>query len=591
MAANTGFAGFSGHRQGNGDIAATEGLTSFSITTNNRGFIGNYNLEIGKKYYWEVRAKSFGGSQDQLYIGVCKDDIDLTANRGGGGVSGGGYGFENYNNNVYLSSSSSAGSGPGQFRSPPNNVRVKVDRVNHTISWALDDGSFSSTYSIPSTGRLYPWLGSGGGSNTAEARANFGQDSTFSGDLTAQTNTDQNGFSEFYYSVPSGFLACCNGNRGVDSNIDPNLTDDDHPQKQFTVEQYTGNNSSRTVNIGFQPDLILFKIPATGNSWSITDTVRGGTASSTKTLKTDDESAESTGAFVALTGYVSNGFTLTSSSGSDFNTNSTVYNAHCWRAGGAPSADNSAGAGNTPTANSVKIDGSNLGSALAGSIPATRLSANTKAGCSIITYAGTGSNGTIAHGLSQKPEFFWVKDRDRAESWNVYHVDIGATKYLVLNDVSTAETNSNRWNDTEPTSTTISLGTNDNTNGSSNYVCYAWHSVPGYSSFGSYSGSGQTDGRYIDLGFRPKFLIIKKFSEASTTYGWANFNTSHQTSNKATFSGGWLDTGASWSGNYDVQILGSGFKMRNNNTNLDASGKTYIYAAWGDCPAKYNNGF
>ena len=254
MAANSGFAGFSGHRQGNGDIAATEGLSSYSITTNNRGFIGNYNLEIGKKYYWEVRAKSFGGTDDQLFIGVCKDDIDLTANRGGGEVSGGGYGFENYNNNVYLSSSSSAGSGPGQYRSGalPANIRVKVDRVNHTISWALNSGSFSSTYSIPSTGRLYPWIGSGGGTQTAEARANFGADSTFSGDLTAQTNTDENGFGEFYYSVPSGFLACCNGNRGVDSDIDPNLTDDNHPTKQFTVAQWTGNNSSRTIDIGFK---------------------------------------------------------------------------------------------------------------------------------------------------------------------------------------------------------------------------------------------------------------------------------------------------------------------------------------------------
>ena len=52
--------------------------------------------------------------------------------------------------------------------------------------------------------------------------------------------------------------------------------------------------------------------------------------------------------------------------------------------------DNSAGAGATPTAGSVKIDGSNLGSALAGTIPATKLSANTTAGFSIVTYTGTG---------------------------------------------------------------------------------------------------------------------------------------------------------------------------------------------------------
>ena len=44
MAANTGFAGFTGHKQAGGNFCAIEGLTSYSIDTNNRGFIGNYNL-------------------------------------------------------------------------------------------------------------------------------------------------------------------------------------------------------------------------------------------------------------------------------------------------------------------------------------------------------------------------------------------------------------------------------------------------------------------------------------------------------------------------------------------------------------------
>ena len=574
MAANSGFAGFSGHRQGNGDIAATEGLSSYSITTNNRGFIGNYNLEIGKKYYWEVRAKSFGGTDDQLFIGVCKDDIDLTANRGGGEVSGGGYGFENYNNNVYLSSSSSAGSGPGQYRSGalPANIRVKVDRVNHTISWALNSGSFSSTYSIPSTGRLYPWIGSGGGTQTAEARANFGADSTFSGDLTAQTNTDENGFGEFYYSVPSGFLACCNGNRGVDSDIDPNLTDDNHPTKQFTVAQWTGNNSSRTIDIGFKPDLLFFKIPSTGNSWTVLDTVRGGTASSTKSLKLDGTDQESTGAYVALTGYVSNGFTLTSSSGSDFNTNGTVYNAYCWRANEGTNVTNN--------------DGSTTAS----------VSANPKAGFSIVTYSGIGSSSgqsTVGHGLDSAPEIVIHKGRNTTAGWWTQSSLFTGPNYLMQLNTTAGQTEFTGYgNLVAPTNSVFYINGIDGIGGgSTNYVAYCWHSVPGYSSFGTYTGSGQQDGRYIDLGFRPKLVVCKKINEASTTYGWANFNTTHQTSNKATFSGGWFDTGTAWSGNYDIQILGSGFKHRNNNTNLDASGKTYLYMAWADVPAKYNNGF
>ena len=35
--------------------------------------------------------------------------------------------------------------------------------------------------------------------------ANFGQDSSFIGGVTAQGNTDANGIGDFYYAPPSGF--------------------------------------------------------------------------------------------------------------------------------------------------------------------------------------------------------------------------------------------------------------------------------------------------------------------------------------------------------------------------------------------------
>jgi hypothetical protein len=577
MAANSGFAGFTGHRQAGGNFCAIEGLTSYSITTNNRGFIGNYNLEIGKKYYWEVRAKSFGGTQDQLFIGVCKDDIDLTDNRGGGQVSGGGYGFENYNNLVYLSSSSSSGSGPGQYRSPPNNVRVKVDRVNHTISWALDDGSFSSTYSIPSTGRLYPWLGSGGGTNTAEARANFGQDSTFSGDLTAQTNTDENGFGEFYYSVPSGFVACCNGNRSVSADIDPNLTDDNYPGKNFNVVEYTGNATTgqSITGMGFKPDLLICKMTSSSQNWQVYDSSRLNTRSTPFGLRFDTEGAEfddqSTGNNnKIISTFDTDGFTL-GQSGSGPNDSGRTYDAFGFRANGGTVASNSSGS----TTSSVQ--------------------ANTKAGFSIVTYSGSlTSSGTktVGHGLSQAPEFIIRKGRNQTGRWAISHVGCTSFNYMLDFEVAGEVDKSSNGSMSAPTTTVFS---NNYTQGYDengiNYVAYCWHSVAGYSSFGSYTGSGQEDGTYIDLGFRPRWIFIKKISESSTTYGWANFNTEHQKFNKQYFSGGWFDTSAAFSSNYPFAILGNGFKHRNNNTNLDASGKTYIYGAWGDIPAKYNNGF
>ncbi|WP_422662562.1 DUF7483 domain-containing protein, partial [Salegentibacter sp. UBA1130] len=43
---------------------------------------------------------------------------------------------------------------------------------------------------------------------------------------------------------------------------------------------------------------------------------------------------------------------------------------------------------------------------------ATRISANTTNGFSIIQYAGNSSTATVAHGLSQGPEIIFVKSLD-----------------------------------------------------------------------------------------------------------------------------------------------------------------------------------
>jgi len=218
--------------------------------------------------------------------------------------------------------------------------------------------------------------------------------------------------------------------------------------------------------------------------------------------------------------------------------------------------------------------------------------ANTKAGFSIIQYTGTGSNTTIGHGLSTAPDFMIIKNQGTSDNYIVYSRALGAGNRATLNTTNAWGSSSTSFNSTDPSSTVISLGTSSGTNASGGtYIAWVWHAVAGYSSFGTYSGSGQGDGRYIDLGFRPRFIFGKKSSEASTTYGWWTFNTAHQTSNKAQFSGGWFDTSAAFGANYPFAVLGNGFKHRNNNTNLDASGKTYFYAAWGDVPAKYNNGF
>ena len=82
--------------------------------------------------------------------------------------------------------------------------------------------------------------------------ANFGQDSSFAGNETAQGNTDGNGKGDFYYAPPSGFLALCSANL-PEVTIGPNSASqsDDH----FNTVTYTGTGASATVGHG------LSKVP------------------------------------------------------------------------------------------------------------------------------------------------------------------------------------------------------------------------------------------------------------------------------------------------------------------------------------------
>ena len=180
------------------------------------------------------------------------------------------------------------------------------------------------------------------------------------------------------------------------------------------------------------------------------------------------------------------------------NADSATYVAWCWKAGGATTVANT--------------DGS----------IASAVSVNKEAGFSIVTYTGTNGNGTFGHGLGKAPKWVVIRRRDNASNWAVYHESIGNTKRLLLDSGNGSATSSNWWNNTSPTSTTVSVGTDAGHNGSTDgYVAYCWTDVPGFSKFGSYVGNGDGNGQFVYLGFRPAFILI--MSEASENWIIADY--------------------------------------------------------------------
>ena len=132
----------------------------------------------------------------------------------------------------------------------------------------------------------------------------------------------------------------------------------------------------------------------------------------------------------------------------------------------------------------------------------------------VVVYSGTGSATTFTHNLGVVPELMIAKNRSNTAGnipWVTYDAANGATKYLRLNAQNGATTYSGIWNDTAPTSSVFSVGSDVYINGSSDaYVIYLFASVAGISKVGSYTGTGSD--LNVDCGFSAgaRLILIKR---------------------------------------------------------------------------------
>ena len=402
----------------------------------------------------------------------------------------------------------------------------------------------------------YPAFGNWAAS-TRNVKVNFGQDSTFSGSFSAGGNSDENGFGDFKYAVPTGFKAMCSANLPISDDIDPAQTDTDFPQKQFNAITYTGNASTNAITgLGLQPDMVWFhRRDYTGSyNTGIIDSSRGVGLG----LYPDRTDADTsfTGDF---TSFDTDGFTLKAGSSANINNNSSTFVAWCWRANGGTTSSNSNG-----------------------SITAT-VQANTKAGFSIATYQSpnSGTNHTVGHGLSGV-DFIITKNRSQTFNWYCFHKDV-PNKTFRLN--SGSEHSYTNWS---MGATTWGSEEGYTTNGSDNWVAYCWQNVEGMQRFGSFTGSGNSDGQYIHLGFRPRLLVLKRQSSSGA---WNVFDSGRKTFNSSANPYlVWNNSDAEANG-VPIDFLGQGFKVRSSGSGVNSSGNTILYMAWADQSAKYSNAF
>ena len=363
---------------------------------------------------------------------------------------------------------------------------------------------------------------------------------------TTEANFGQRPFS---YTPPTGFNAWNTYNL-PDSTIKKGNT-------VMDATLYTGNGSTQTItNAGaFKPDLVWTKTRSISSGTSVVDSVRGLTL----LLGTATTSAEVTqSAGVGFTAFNSNGFSLgTDATIGSTNFNGATYVAWQWQAGQGSTSSNTSG-----------------------SITST-VSANTTAGFSIVTYSSTSTNATIGHGLGVAPKMIIVKGRNNVQDWYVYHTSLGAGKYILLNGTGASVTDAGLWQNTTPTSSVFSIGAGF---GTVNYLAYCWAEIAGFSKFGSYTGNGSTDGPFVYLGFRPKYVMVKP---TSTTGSWQIEDTSRSPTNVMDQRLFAEDSAAETvNGNGLIDYLSNGFKPRVNHPGNNGSGVTYIYMAFAENPFK-----
>ena len=207
------------------------------------------------------------------------------------------------------------------------------------------------------------------------------------------------------------------------------------------------------------------------------------------------------------------------------------------------------------------------------------------------TYEGNATARTISHNLGAVPHWMLIRNIDQNRNWVVYHhknTSAPETDYLYLSSTEATADANTIFNDTAPTSSVFTVGTDNgvNDNGQT-HIAHLWTGIKGFSKFGSYTGNGNADGAFIFTGFQPQTVIIKITSEAED---WQLFD-----QKLGGYNGGNLriapsaNSGAS-SGDNRMDLVSNGFKLRDAGTNFNKASATYVYMAWARSPFVNSNG-
>jgi hypothetical protein len=406
----------------------------------------------------------------------------------------------------------------------------RFDADAGTLDYTTDGSSFTSLATGLTSGPYFPYFNNNG--------------------VTSKTISVNFGQRPFTYTPPTGY------NRLNTFNLPNSTIVKGNSYMDATTYTGTGASLSVTNAANFRPDFVWVKGRSGATDHALYDSVRG----TTNDLVCNTTAAATTQA-QGLTAFNSNGFTVGTLA--KLNTNAATYVGWQWQAGSSTVTNTS------------------------GSISA-QVRANTTTGFSVVTYTGTGSVATVGHGLGVAPKMIIAKGRTNVDNWPVGHTSRGWDRHILLNSTAAEAVTGTSWNNTAPTSTVFTVGTDTRINQNTiTYVAYCWAEIAGFSKFGSYTGNGSTNGPFVYLGFRPKFLLTKNINTGAVGDDWFMFDSTRNPFNLTNLQ---LIPNLSLAeavGTTNVfDLVSNGFKIRGTAADTNGNGNTIIYAAFAENPFK-----
>lgn len=200
------------------------------------------------------------------------------------------------------------------------------------------------------------------------------------------------------------------------------------------------------------------------------------------------------------------------------------------------------------------------------------------------TLDGNSSTTIINHSLGAIPDLVIAKRTSTTSGWNVWHKDLSGGTYSLQLHTTAAEVNNAAIFASAPTSTQVTLGTAWDAV-VSGIVVYLFASIPGFSNAFTYTGNGSADGPFINLGFKPALVMVKR---TDSTGGWKMWDAARNPVNPVDGSLETQATAAESTSTIRCDLVSNGFKLLDTATSTNASGGTYIGIAFAEAPFKYS---